>query len=66
MQEIEIGDYVRLTSGIIDKIIEIQTVSTKMNGNHLYAFRLENYSYAWREYFQIVKYSKNTKELIEE
>lgn len=29
MREIEVGEYVRLTSGIIDKIIEIKTVSTQ-------------------------------------
>lgn len=65
MQEIEVGEYVRLTSGIIDKIIEIKIVSPRMNGNHLYAFRLENYPHIWREYFQIVKHSKNIIDLIE-
>lgn len=36
-----------------------------MNGNHLYAFRLENYPHIWREYFQIVKHSKNIIDLLE-
>lgn len=36
-----------------------------MDGNHIYAFRLENYPHIWREYFQVSKHSKNIIDLIE-
>ena len=47
MGEIKVGEYVRSKRGI-DKVIEIKTVSVKMNGQHIYSYKLEK-SRLWIE-----------------
>ena len=61
MGEIKVGEYVRSKRGI-DKVIEIKTVSVKMNGQHIYSYKLEK-SRLWIEETQIENHSFNIIDL---
>lgn len=65
MSNIEVEEYIRTRQGKIDKVEEIKTISTKMDGNHIYGYKLKNNNAYWIEKEWIVKHSKNIIDLIE-
>lgn len=64
--EIKVNEYVRTRQGRIDKVQEIKTVSTKMDGNHIYGYKLKNNNIYWLDKEWIVKHSSNLIDIIEE
>ena len=64
--KIEVGEYVRTKKGFIDKVLEIKTEYTRMNGNYDIVFRLSDKKNYWFSTKDIVKHSKNIIDLIEE
>lgn len=64
--KLKLGEYIRTKNGLIDKVLEIKTEYTRMNGNNDIVLRLSDKKNYWFSIKNIVKpSSKNIIDLVQ-